>query len=47
MPVMVTRKPTMMRLRCARRLAKRSAPSEEASNPAVAAVKITPVWMAS
>ena len=37
----------MMRVRCGRRLAKRSAPSEEASSPTVAAVKIRPVWMAS
>jgi hypothetical protein len=47
MPAIVTPKPAMMRVRCGRRLAKRSAPSDDASNPAVAAVKITPVWMAS
>ena len=47
MPAMVTRKPAMMRVRWGRRLARRSAASEEASSPAVAAVKITPVWMAS
>jgi hypothetical protein len=47
MPAMVTRKPAMMRVRWGRRVAKRSAASEEASSPTVAAVKITPVWMAS
>ena len=43
MPEIVTRNPAMMRVRCARRLAKRSAPSDDTSNPAVAAVKIMPV----
>ena len=47
MPAMVTRKPAMIRVRCACRLANRSAASDEARMPTVAAVKITPVWMAS
>jgi hypothetical protein len=47
MPAIVTRNPAMMRVRCARRLARRSAASDDASKPTVAAVKITPVWIAS
>ena len=47
MPAMVTRKPAMIRVRCARRFASRSAASEETSRPAVVAVKMTPVSMAS
>ena len=42
-PAMVTRNPARMRVRCAYRLARRAAASEDASRPTVAAVKITPV----
>ena len=44
---MVTTKPARMRVRCAYRFARRAAASEDASRPTVAAVKTTPVWMAS
>jgi hypothetical protein len=47
MPPIVTRKPAMIRVRWERRLANRSAPSDDASRPTVAAVMITPVWMTS
>ena len=47
MPAIVTMKPARMRVRCARRLARRSAASDETSRPTVAAVKITPVSIAS
>ena len=47
MPAMVTTNPARIRVRCACRLARRSAASEDASRPTVAAVKMTPVWMAS
>ncbi len=47
MPAIVTTKPARMSVRCARRFAKRSAASEDSSRPTVAAVKITPVWIAS
>ena len=46
-PPMLRTKPATMSVRWARRRAKRSAPSEDRSRPTVAAVKITPVWMAS
>ena len=46
-PAMVTMKPARIRVRCGYRLARRAAASEDASKPTVAAVKITPVWMAS
>ena len=45
-PAMVSTKPAMIRVRWARRCAKRSAPSDDASRPTVAAVKITPVSIA-
>ena len=47
MPAMVMVKPARMRVRCARHLARRSAATDDTSSPTVAAVKITPVWMAS
>ena len=47
MPTIVRTKPAMMRLRWARRFANRSAPSDVRSRPTVAAVKITPVSIAS
>ena len=47
MPASVTMKPARMSVRCARRFARRSAASDDARRPAVAAVKITPVWIAS
>ena len=43
---MVTTNPATIRVFCARRLAKRSAASDEARTPTVAAVKITPVSIA-
>ena len=46
-PATVTTKPAMISVLCERRLANRSAPSDEASTPSVAAVKMTPVSMAS
>ena len=46
MPTMVMTKPTVMRVRCGRRLARRSAASDDTSMPTVAAVKMTPVWIA-
>ena len=45
-PASVTTKPAMMRVRCGYRLARRSAASDDTRMPTVAAVKITPVWMA-
>ena len=42
MPARVTRKPARISVLCARRLAKRSAASEEIRMPAVAAVKTRP-----
>ena len=45
-PAMVTTKPAMIRVFCARRLASRSAASDETRTPTVAAVKMTPVSMA-
>ena len=47
MPGIVTTKPAMIRVRCARRFANRSARSDDTRRPTVAAVKITPVSMAS
>ncbi|MBB5786713.1 hypothetical protein HD601_001288 [Jiangella mangrovi] len=47
MPPMVSAKPATMSVRCDRRCASRSAASDDASRPAVAAVKITPVSIAS
>ena len=46
MPTMVTTKPATIRVRCARRLARRSAASDDSSTPTVAAVKMTPVSIA-
>jgi hypothetical protein len=46
MPAIVRTNPARIRVRCERRLASRSAASEETRRPSVAAVKITPVWMA-
>ena len=46
MPAIVVTKPAMISVRCARRRASRSAASDDARIPPVAAVKITPVWMA-
>src|SRR5512132_166755 len=45
-PAIAVTKPTKMSVRCAYFLANRSAASDDAKMPAVAAVKITPVWMA-
>ncbi len=45
-PAAVTTNPAMTRVRCGRRLASRSAASDEPSTPTVVAVKMTPVWMA-
>ena len=47
MPTAVTAKPAMMSVRWAYRLASRPAASEETRSPTVAAVKMTPVWIAS
>ena len=47
MPAMVVTKPVRMRVRCRNRRARRPAASEDIKMPTVAAVKITPVWMAS
>ena len=46
MPAMVITNPVRMRLRCGNRLARRPAASDDNKMPTVAAVKITPVWMA-
>ncbi|SLH75161.1 Uncharacterised protein [Mycobacteroides abscessus subsp. abscessus] len=46
MPAMVVAKPMMIRARRVRRRASHAADSEVARSPAVAAVKMTPVWMA-
>src|SRR3954471_9832389 len=46
-PPIVTRKPPRIRVRCARRLANRSAARDAANKPRVSAVKISPVSMAS
>ena len=46
MPTIVTTKPATISVRCAYRLASRSAASDETRMPTVAAVKITPVWIA-
>ncbi len=46
MPTMVVAKPDRMSDRCLKRLARRPATSEDSRIPTVAAVKITPVWMA-
>ena len=46
MPAIVVTKPARISVRCARRLANRSAASEDSRMPTVAAVKITPVSMA-
>ena len=45
-PAIVTTKPAMIRVFCGRRLARRSAASEETRTPTVAAVKMTPVSIA-
>ena len=45
-PAMAVTKPTRMRLRWRNLLARRPAASEDSRMPTVAAVKITPVWMA-
>ena len=45
-PTIVATKPAMMSVRCAYFLASRSAASDDTRMPPVAAVKITPVWMA-
>ena len=45
-PAIVMTKPAMIRVRCGRRFASRSAASDETRMPTVAAVKITPVSMA-
>lgn len=46
MPAMATTKPAMMSVRCWKRLARAPWASEDSKMPTVAAVKITPVWMA-
>src|SRR5947209_14997671 len=46
MPTIVVTNPAMMRVRWARLFANRSAAREEINMPAVAAVKMTPVWIA-
>ena len=46
MPTIVVTKPTRMSVRCWNRLARRPAASDDSRMPTVAAVKITPVWMA-
>jgi len=45
-PVIVTAKPARMSARCRNRRARRPAASEDSKMPTVAAVKITPVWIA-
>ena len=45
-PAMVVTNPARMSVRCWNRLARRPAASEDSKMPTVAAVKITPVWMA-
>jgi hypothetical protein len=45
-PAATTTNPAMMRVLCGRRLASRSAASDETSTPTVAAVNMTPVSMA-
>jgi hypothetical protein len=45
-PMIVVMKPAMISVRWGRRLANRSAPRDESRIPAVAAVKMTPVWIA-
>jgi hypothetical protein len=45
-PAIVVMKPAMISVRCAYLLASRSAASDDSKMPPVAAVKITPVWMA-
>jgi hypothetical protein len=45
-PAIVTTKPAMIRVFCGRRLASRSAASDETRTPTVAAVKMTPVSIA-
>ena len=45
-PTMVITKPAMMSVRCWYRLTRRPAASEDSKMPTVAAVKITPVWIA-
>jgi hypothetical protein len=47
MPAMVITKPARMSVRCRNCRARRPAASEDSNMPTVAAVKITPVWMAS
>ena len=47
MPTMVITKPVRMSVRCRYRLASRPAASEDSRMPTVAAVKMTPVWIAS
>ena len=47
MPTMVVTKPAMISVRCRNRLARRPAASDDSKMPTVAAVKITPVWIAS
>ena len=46
MPAIVTTKPARINERCARRLANRSASSDEMRTPTVAAVNTRPVWIA-
>ena len=45
-PAIVVMKPAVTSVRCAYFLASRSAASDDTKMPPVAAVKITPVWMA-
>jgi hypothetical protein len=45
-PARVVMNPTMISMRCGCLLASRSAASDDARMPPVAAVKMTPVWIA-
>ena len=46
-PMIVVTNPPAISVRCGRRLASRSAANDDTRMPTVAAVKMTPVWMAS
>ena len=46
MPMMVITNPAMISVRCWNRWTRRPAASEDSKMPTVAAVKITPVWIA-
>ncbi len=46
MPTIVITNPAMISVRCWNRWTRRPAASEDSKMPTVAAVKITPVWIA-